>query len=220
MQTQRRTPPNATARRLLMGALASLTLTLMLVGPGMQPAAHARPGATPQRQASPNSTRRPRSGAIRSTRATPTKPTAAASANIAARVQRAASPRQAQSTQRNATPRSSITRPRSTSGSIRGSSSRAASRRASVQSLTGSYRPADPAPIRNGGAPNPGAAGNRGSVGSDGSLGTRVNRLSQQVSELRQSVRLVEANAYHSGWMAGQAYTRSLLNEARLNNRP
>lgn len=216
MQTPHRTTLNATAR-LLMGALASLTLTLMLVGPRLQPAANARPGATPQRQASPSSTRRPRSGAIRTTRATPTKATAAASANIAARVQRAASPRQAQSTQRNATPRSSITRPRSASGSIRGSSSRAASRRASVQSLTGSYRPADPAPIRNGGAPNPGAAGNRSSVGS---LGTRVNRLSQQVSELRQSVRLVEANAYHSGWMAGQAYTRSLLNEARLNNRP
>ncbi len=210
-------------RPLWFAALAVMALALMLVGPGLQPVAEARPGASSSnRQASPSSTRRPRSGAIRSTRATPTRPTSAASANIAARVQRAASPRQAQSTQRNATPRESVTRARSTSGSIRGNSSRAANRRASVQSLTGAYRPADPAPLRNGGTPSPGAgaAGSRGSVSSNSSLGTQVSRLSQQVNELRQSVRLIEANAYQSGWMAGQAFTRSLINEARLNNRP
>jgi hypothetical protein len=218
---QMRKPTATPTRPLWFAALAVLAMALMLVGPGLQPVAEARPGASSSnRQASPSSSRRPRSGAIRSTRATPTRPTSAASANIAARVQRAASPRQAQSTQRSATPREAVTRARSNSGSIRGSSSRAANRRASVQSLTGAYRPADPAPLRNGGTPSPGAAGSRSSVGSDGSLGTQVSRLSQQVNELRQSVRLIEANAYHSGWMAGQAFTRSLMNEARLNNRP
>ncbi|XAM00080.1 hypothetical protein OT109_01580 [Phycisphaeraceae bacterium D3-23] len=91
-----------------------------------------------------------------------------------------------------------------------------------MQNLTRGFRPADPAPIRNnaGGTPAANPAGNRASVGSNSSLGTQVSRLSRQVDSLRQSVRLVEANAYISGWQASQAYTRSLMNEARINNRP
>lgn len=209
-----------TRRRLVLSMIVGCALVMMLAGPELLTTVEARNGSVSSRQASPSSTRRPRSGAIRTQRAAPKRPTSAASANIAARVQRAASPRQAQSAQRDA--RSSITRPRSASGRTTGRSTQANTRRNSVQSLTGGYRPADPAPLRNGAGntPGSGAAGNRGSVGSNGSLGTRVNSLSRQVNELRESVRLVEANAYHSGWMAGQAFTRSLVNEARINSRP
>lgn len=195
-------------------------LALMLTGPGTVSTVEARNGASSgsSRQASPTTARRPRSGAVRNARTPPKRPTSAASTNIASRVQRAASPRQNQSAQRDA--RSSITRPRSARGSITGRSSRAASRRNSIQSLTAGYRPADPAPLRNGGTPPANSAGNRASVGSNSSLGSRVSDLGRQVNELRESVRLVEAKAYHNGWMAGQGYTRSLMNEARINSRP
>ena len=218
--TRQTTDRMGTRRPWIAVVLFASLMGLLLTGPGTLPSVEARNGASSgsSRQASPTTTRRPRSGAVRNARTPPKRPTSAASANIASRVQRAASPRQNQSAQRDA--RSSITRPRSARGSITGRSSRAASRRNSVQSLTGAYRPADPAPLRNGGAPPANSAGNRASVGSNSSLGSRVSDLGRQVNELRESVRLVEANAYHSGWMAGQAYTRSLLNEARINSRP
>lgn len=214
------TPPSRRhkPRKLRLLLVSVFALGMMWLGPDLLTQAEARNGSASSRQASPSSTRRPRSGAIRTQRAAPKRPTSAASANIAARVQRAASPRQAQSAQRDA--RSSVTRPRSASGRTTGRSAQANTRRASVQSLTGGYRPADPAPLRNGGTPPANPAGSRASVDSNTSLGTRVNDLSRQVNELRQSVRLVEANAYRTGWMAGEAYTRSLLNEVRLNNRP
>ncbi|MEM9414607.1 MAG: hypothetical protein AAGA29_03905 [Planctomycetota bacterium] len=207
--------------RVLSLVVAGLAVGLMLIGPDWQPTAEARNGSTSAspRTASPSTTRRPRSGAIRTTRSTPSKPTSAAAANVRAQVGRATSPRAGQRT--DATRRASVTRPRSTRGSISGSSARAAARRNSVSDLTSGYRPADPAPLRTG-SPIPGASPRPGSTDLSATVaaqGRQIADLTNQVNQLRQSLRLIQTDTYRNSIMSTTAFNGTIVNEARMSGR-
>jgi len=111
----------------------------------------------------------------------------------------------------------SITRPRSRSSSTTGSTRAAAARRRSIQSLTRSYRPRDPSPLRADATPNAPRFGDQAAR-----LQQQVNRQSVQIDRLNSRVNSIygtlgrlEARVNVSAYQSQQALTQSYISMSR-----
>jgi hypothetical protein len=184
--------------------LAMLTITLPTgVAPFDAASEAVAAGNSPARATSRSTVRRPRSGSIRSTRARPARPTSAAAANINARIQRVVPRDQAPLRQRPGA--QSPTRPRSASGSVRTAAPGATARRASVSSLTSSYRPPNPT----GEAPITRAELNQ--------LSARLERMEQA---LYSNATSINSRLTLTSFVADTALQNSIINRALATQRP